>query len=176
MVGKMLPKPQHALVMKDKISIQRIDELHPKVREDFRKFIAEAEDELGVTLRVTQGLRSFSQQQILYNQPSDKKDNDGDGKVDEADEKVTAAKPGSSYHQYGLAADLVEIKDGKANWSFDYSKLLPFATKYGIAWGGLFKSFKDKPHFEKPMGNNWRTLLDKYNKKDFIPGTQFVNI
>ena len=162
--------------MKDKVTIDRVNQLHPKVREDFGNFISEAEQGLGITLRMTQGLRTFQQQQILYDQPRDGKDNDGDGKIDEPDEKVTAAKPGSSFHQYGLAGDLVEIKNGQANWSFDYSKLVPYAEKYGIFWGGFFRSFRDLPHFEKSLGYTWRQLLEKYNKKDFIPGTQYLNL
>ena len=46
----------------------------------------------------------------------------------------------------------------------------------GIFWGGNFKKFKDFPHFEMTFGNGWRELLAKYNNKDFIAGTNYVNI
>ena len=46
----------------------------------------------------------------------------------------------------------------------------------GIFWGGNFKKFKDFPHFEMTFGNGWRELLTKYNNKDFIAGTNYVNI
>jgi hypothetical protein len=38
------------------------------------------------------------------------------------------------------------------------------------------KSFNDLPHLEMSFGYNWRDLLKKYNAKDFIPGTVYVNI
>ena len=43
----------------------------------------------------------------------------------------------------------------------------------GYTWGGNWK-FTDNPHFEKR--GDWKNLLVKYNKKDFIPGTKYVNI
>jgi len=152
--------------MKDKISIERVNALHPKVRDDFFNFITEAENALGITIRVTQGMRTFEEQQALYDQGRTKP-----GKI------VTKAKPGSSYHQYGLAVDLVEIVKDGVDWSYDMSKLLPFAVRHQIQWGGNWaSSFKDYPHFEKHFGIHWSILLDKHDKKDFIEGTEFVNI
>lgn len=151
--------------MKDKVSIDRIKHLHPKVIDDFKNFITDAEQGLGIVIRVTQGLRTFEEQQALYDMGRTKP-----GKI------VTKAKAGQSYHQYGLAVDLVEIVNNGLDWNYDMSKLLPYAEKYDIDWGGAWVGFKDYPHFEKRFGWNWRALLEKYNKKDFIAGTQYVNI
>jgi hypothetical protein len=151
--------------MRDLISEQRLETLHPKVREDFRHFIEDAENTLNITLRITQGLRTFAEQQVLYDMGRTKP-----GKI------VTMAKPGSSYHQYGLAVDLVEIIGKEVDWGYDMAKLVPFAAKYGIAWGGSFTKFQDKPHFEKTFGLNWRDLLVKYKDKKFIPVTEYVEI
>lgn len=138
--------------MKDPISIARVKLLHPAIREDVTNFITEAETALNVTLRIVQGLRTISEQNALYAQGRTVKG-----------PKVTNAKGGSSYHNYGLAIDLVEMKSGKANWNFNYKALLPFANKYGFAWGGHFKSIVDKPHFEKTFGYTWKQLLAKVN-------------
>ena len=151
--------------MRDNISIQRVDLLHPKAKENFRKFIEDAESILNIKLRVTQGLRTFPEQQALYNQ----------GRTSPG-KKVTNAKPGQSYHNYGLAIDVVRMDGDKPDWSYDLSKLVPMANKYGIFWGGNFKKFKDFPHFEMTFGNGWRELLAKYNNKDFIAGTNYVKI
>lgn len=152
--------------MKDQVSITRVSTLHPKVRGDFKNFITDAENALGITIRVTQGLRTFEEQQKLYDQGRTEP-----GKI------VTKAKPGSSYHQYGLAVDLVEVIDNGVDWEYDMSKLVPFAEKYGIQWGGNFPgTFKDHPHFEKHFGINWRQLLLLYEAKKFIPGTEYVTI
>src|SRR6478736_3448878 len=99
--------------MRDKISISRVQALHPTIRQDVKSFITEAEEALNITLRIVQGLRTIEEQDALYAQGRTIP-----GKV------VTKAKGGSSYHNYGLAIDLVEIKDLKANWDFDYKKLL----------------------------------------------------
>ncbi len=152
--------------MKDAVSIERIKSLHPKVRADFENFITEAENALGITIRVTQGMRTFAEQQKIYDQGRTEP-----GKI------VTKAKPGSSYHQYGLAVDLVEIVNGGLDWGYDMSKLVPFADKYQIQWGGNFPgTFKDHPHFEKHFGINWRQLMLLHDQKNFIPGTEYVNI
>src|SRR6185295_14730245 len=123
--------------MKDKVSIDRVNGLHPKVRDDFFNFITEAENALNITIRVTQGMRTFEEQQALYDMGRTKP-----GKM------VTKAKPGSSYHQYGLAVDLVELVNGGVDWNYDMSRLLHYAIKHGIQWGGNWAStFKDYPHF-----------------------------
>lgn len=143
--------------MKDKISEQRCELLHPKVRAIFKAFVEECENTHNVILRVTQGLRTIAEQNALYAQGRTKP-----GAI------VTNAKGGSSYHNYGLAIDLVELKDGKANWKFDYKKLKSISQKYGLTWGGDFKSIKDNPHFELTLGYNWKKLLEltKENKVD----------
>lgn len=158
-------KPKE-IKMKDTISIPRVKALHPKVVDDFKNFITDAEQSLGIIIRVTQGLRTFEEQQVLYDMGRTKA-----GKI------VTMAKPGSSYHQYGLAIDCAELINGNGiDWNYDMEKLVPFAHKYGIIWGGSFLKFQDKPHFEKALGYNWRDLLAKYNAGDFIAGTHYVNI
>lgn len=155
--------------MKDPISIKRVAELHPKVRDDFSNFITDAENALNITIRVSQGLRTFEEQEILYEQGRTKP-----GKI------VTKAKPGQSYHQYGLAVDLVEMVGNGLDWGYDMAKLVPFADKYGIKWGGskdfIKAGIEDKPHFEKTFGLNWRLLLARYNDKNFIAGTEYVDI
>lgn len=147
--------------MKDNISSQRIAALHPKVIERFTKFINDAETGLGITLRVVQGLRTISEQNVLYAQGRTTP-----GKI------VTNAKGGSSYHNYGLAIDVVPLVNNQPDWNYDYSKLLPYAT--GLVWGGSFKSIKDKPHFEFTFGLNWRVLLQRINSGYTVNG--FVSI
>lgn len=148
--------------MKDVKSIERLKLLHPYVRKPFQEFIEEAEEKLGITLRITQGLRTVEEQNDLYAQGRTK-----------PGEIVTSAKGGQSYHNYGLAIDLAEMKDGKPNWKFDYKKLVPFMRK-GMEWGD--RGYVDKPHFQKIFGYDWRVLLQRYINKDFIKNTTYVNI
>ena len=149
--------------MRDKISEGRLNELHPAVRQIFKTFIETCEEKLNITLRIAQGFRSIAYQDGLYAQGRTKP-----GKV------VTNAKGGSSFHNYGLAIDLVQMKGNDVDWNFDYSKLISFMP-VGMVWGGNFKSIKDKPHFEMTFGSTWRTLLLRYQKKDFVSG-EFVRL
>lgn len=147
----------------DVVSDQRISTLHPLVIGKAKEFIIRAEKELGIKLRVVSALRSWAEQTALFNQPFDGKDNDRDGKIDEADEKVTNAKAGSSYHNFGLALDVVEIKNGKALWTNpNWSKIAALGKSIGFEWGGDWKSFKDKPHFQYTFGKTLAQLRDLY--------------
>ncbi|WP_439648439.1 M15 family metallopeptidase [Aquimarina aggregata] len=64
-----------------------------------------AEKELGIRLQVTSAFRSWKEQAQLYNQGRS-----SPGQI------VTHAKAGESYHNYGLAFDVVEIRSGRPIW------------------------------------------------------------
>ena len=164
--------------MRDKITISRVAQLHPKARPVFLAFIDDIEKEFNVTVRMVQGLRTFKEQQDIYNQGRTKP-----GK------KVTNAKPGESYHNYGFAGDLVVMENGKPNWNFDYNKFRPLYKKHGLTWGndwdndGVTKAEGDKdeklvdaPHYQITFGIHWKDMLAKYKAKDFIKGTDYINI
>ena len=121
----------------DKITDQRILTLDKSIQSDTVTFINEV-FAMGIKLRVTQALRTIAEQDELYAQGRTKP-----GKI------VTNAKGGESIHNIGFAVDICEIKDGKAFWNIDYDKIVPVAESLGFEWGGYFKSFTDKPHFQK---------------------------
>ena len=77
------------------MSSRNIADAHPILQTQF--LIAKAAFEKTnptVIVFLTDTYRSNAEHTALFNQPFDKKDNDGDGKIDEADEKVTNAKTG----------------------------------------------------------------------------------
>jgi peptidoglycan L-alanyl-D-glutamate endopeptidase CwlK len=166
--------------MSDIVSENRLMFLHPKVRPAALSAYREAVKitPAGVHPYITETLRTFERSNALYNQPHDGKDNDGDGKVDEPDEKVTNAPGGSSFHNYGLAIDFVIQVNGIPKWGVNdnWMKVVKCFKEAGFVWGGDFKSIKDNPHFEMTFGYTWRQLLAKYKKKDFIPGTGYLNL
>lgn len=162
----------------DKPSVDKINQLHPDIIDITMESFAQAFARLtgSASLRITQGLRTFAEQQSIYDQGRTKP-----GKV------VTNAKPGSSFHNYGLAVDFCLIlNDKEISWDTvkdfdgdglsDWMEVVDSFKKNGFKWGGDFKSIKDYPHFEMTFGYGWRELLDKYNKKEFIPGTAFVKL
>jgi len=178
--------------MIDKVTMERIELLHPAVRQEVKDiYVNEIAPSLSgkALCRFAYTIRTFEEQAALYAQ--------GRTKLFDANGKklgiITKAKEGQSIHNYGLALDIVLIKDVDGNGTFetaswedtvdfdkdgkaDWIEIVSIFKKHGWSWGGDWKSFKDKPHFEKTFGQTWQTLLDKYNKKEFIPGTNFVKI
>lgn len=137
----------------DNVTNQRIALLHPAVRQVATDFINAVESKLRIRLRITQSLRSIPEQDALYAQGRTTA-----GKI------VTNAKGGDSYHNYGLAWDVVEIENGLANWETNWLGISEIAEEMGIEWGGNFKSIKDKPHFQMSFGLSIAQLKAKLKK------------
>jgi peptidoglycan L-alanyl-D-glutamate endopeptidase CwlK len=170
----------------DQVTLQRIQLLHPKVRTEvdniYRNQIVPALTGRAIC-RFAYTLRTFAEQNALFAQ--------GRTRLFDANGKrlgvVTKARGGQSIHNYGLALDIVLIKDNRtASWedtidfdkdgTADWMEVVNILKSNGWEWGGDWKSFKDRPHFEKRFNYTWRQLLDKHNKRDFISGTEYVNI
>lgn len=135
----------------DKITQQRIAKLHPKVRAEVAEIINQCDQALQgkAKIRITQGLRTFEEQELLY----------AKGRLTK-EPKVTNAKAGQSIHNYGLAVDICLIVDGKtASWDTkkdwdgdkiaDWYECVKIFAKNGWDWGGNWLKFKDLPHFER---------------------------
>lgn len=149
--------------MPDKVTLERIAKLHPSVREEVKTIVDECNKVLSKRsqLRISQGLRTFAEQDALFAQRP----------------RVTKAKGGQSVHNYGFAVDGVLIIDGKtASWDThkdwdgdgvaDWDEIVKVFAKYGWSWGGSWTTFKDMPHFDKIGFNNWRILSTKAKDKD----------
>ncbi|HRH25315.1 MAG TPA: peptidoglycan-binding protein, partial [Candidatus Paceibacterota bacterium] len=139
-VGKATWNKLLDLVSKKKSKVEKtgIYQLYPLVERARIAFI-EACRLQGEEIRVTEGYRSIERQNELYKQRP----------------KVTNAKGGESFHNYGVAFDVIFTKTGyKGNWD----KIGKIGKAMGLTWGGDFKSIKDRPHFE---------LTLDYKLKDF---------
>lgn len=136
----------------DSVSENNIEKLHPKVRNKAREFINRVEKELGIKLRATSTLRTYAEQDKLYAQGR----TTGGG-------IVTKAKGGQSNHNFGTALDVVPIVNGSADWnSKDWDKISVIGKAVGFNWGGDWKGFVDKPHYEMTFGNSLAQLRQKY--------------
>ena len=137
----------------DPVTDQRIKQLDPSVQQPATNFINNTESQLYTQLRVTQGYRSTEEQNKLYNQGRTTPGN-----------IVTNAQGGESYHNYGLALDVVVMDKGKPNWNQQITpQIANVASKEGFAWGGNWTSLKDYPHFQMTFGQSIKDL--KRNKK-----------
>lgn len=170
--------------MRDKVSEQRIQQLHPLVREDVKKLIEKVESGFptNIAVRIVQGLRTIQEQNNLYAQGRTKP-----GAI------VTNAKGGSSFHNYGLAIDFAILVDKDGNGTYDelswdikkdndkdgvadWLEVVNTFEAAGWEWGGKWSSIKDYPHLQKTFGYSWQHLLEKYNAGQLIEGTQYVKI
>jgi len=171
--------------MEDQITLQRIALMHPSLRNEaehiYRTKIVPALTGRAMC-RFSYTLRTFAEQDALYAQ----------GRTKLYDSKgnrlgiVTKAKGGQSYHNFGLALDIVLIKDDKtASWETnidfdkdgraDWMEVVQIFKNAGWEWGGDWR-FKDAPHFQKTFGFSTKELLAKHNAGNFIAGTTYVNI
>jgi peptidoglycan L-alanyl-D-glutamate endopeptidase CwlK len=157
--------------MKDNITLERIKTLHPKLVDEANKIYEDICNSLkgNAMCRFAYTLRTFDEQNKLFLKRP----------------KVTNARGGKSFHNYGLAVDIVLIINGKeASWNMvkdfdndnvsDWMEVVKIFKSYGWEWGGDWKSFKDYPHFQKTFGYTINQLLDKYNKKQFIGNSNYA--
>lgn len=151
----------------DSKSDEVIKSLHPKIRQRATDFVNDLNAQ-GIKYRLYSGRRTFEEQAELYGKGRTSTELAMSGidtkyaKPTEA--KVTNAKPGSSFHNYALAFDGVEIKDGIAIWNNpNKQKIADTGKKYGFFWGGDFTTIKDEPHFEDQQFGTISQLLVLYN-------------
>ncbi len=119
---------------------EQINTLHPFVRPLATKFINAAADQ-GIQLRITQGYRSYAEQEKDYAQGRT-----APGSI------ITYALPGQSFHNFGLAFDVECIVNGKATYSCPWDKIGALGKSFGFKWGGDFKNLADNGHFEMSYG------------------------
>ena len=176
------------MLKQDKVTLDRIHLLHPDVRWEASEIYKEICEALNgrVLCRFSHTLRTFAEQDALYAQGRTK-----------PGRKVTNAPGGKSYHNYGLAIDIVMIldKDGNgtyesASWDTkldfdgdgesDWIEVVEIFKRYGWVWGGDWK-FYDAPHFQKTFGYTINDLLTKYNSRatdgiKFLNGTNYLRL
>ena len=163
----------------DKITIDRIGTLHPKIRREVMNAYLHVNNRLlgkGVRLRFAYTTRTIEEQNELFAQ----------GRTKLFDSKgrrlgiVTNARGWQSIHNYHLAWDIVLLldKDGdgkfeQASWNTtldfdkdgiaDWKECVDYFKSIGAEWGGDWR-FKDKPHFQITFGHNWKTLKALYDE------------
>ena len=172
----------------DKITIDRIGTLHPKIRKQVLDAYTHVNNRhlgKGVRLRFAHTTRTIEEQNELFAQ----------GRTKLFDKKgrrlgiVTKARGGQSIHNYHLAFDIVLLLDRNndgvfesASWDTvldfdkdgiaDWTEVVNYFKSIGFVWGGDWK-FKDRPHFEMTFGHTWRTLQKELNSGNTF--TEVIN-
>ena len=171
--------------MIDNISHQRIQLLHPKIRQEVADLVDFVNTKVltgKAKMRVTSTLRTFEEQNKLYYQGRTTK-----GSI------VSNAKAGQSNHNYGLSFDFALIVDtngdgvyDQTSWSTvtdydtdkiaDWMEVINLFEKHGYESGARWKSIKDFPHLQKNFGYSVKQLYTMYLAGKFISGTKYINI
>jgi peptidoglycan LD-endopeptidase CwlK len=134
----------------------KIDTLEPDVKAIVETILAETSAATGLTWVCVQGRRTMSEQADLY----------AKGRTQRGP-KVTNAPPGSSAHNYGLAADCAPLLRGTKHsiwWEAPaavWSTYGAICERHGLTWGGNFRTLSDRPHCEHPR---WKTARDEWRK------------
>lgn len=132
----------------DKTNIQKIAQLHPIVKEIATLFFNRL-SEKNLDFLITDAYRSIEEQNQLYSKGRTSK-----GKI------VTQVQGGYSYHNYGLAFDIVPIVAGKLNYADkeSYKLAAQIGESLGLEWGGNWKKFVDTPHFQYSLKINYENI------------------
>jgi peptidoglycan L-alanyl-D-glutamate endopeptidase CwlK len=126
---------------------RNLGDLDPVFRVKAQQVLAACADR-GVTLLVTCTLRSMTEQTALYAQ----------GRTAPG-RKVTNAQAGQSAHNYGLAMDVVPLRNGKPVWDARAPEWQVYGEevrKAGLEWAGDWRRFKEYPHCQMP---DWRMYI-----------------
>jgi len=159
--------------MEDKITLDRIELLRVSLKQEAKDIYRDICKALNgrAICRFAHTFRSNKEQDALYLKRP----------------KVTNAKGGESYHNYGLAIDIVLLKDKNGDGTFetaswetnvdfdgdgvaDWMEVVKIFKSYGWEWGGDWK-FTDMPHFQKTYGLSIKQLQAKTKG---LGGTNFL--
>lgn len=123
---------------------KKLANVHPTLKAKAIELIKRAHAQ-GINVLITQGFRSIAEQNELYAQGRTKP-----GKI------VTNAKGGYSYHNFGLAFDIViQNADGSLCWNTGdkrWKTVGAIGKSLGLEWGGDWRKFPDYPHFQLTFG------------------------
>ena len=147
----------------DAISLINLRFVYPDVRRRAFEIREEVHAATGYWVRVTRGYSSFAEQKALYDQGRTTP-----GKI------VTNAKPGMSFHNFGLAVDFAFVgmdpyletmakMRGEAKADAVWERVAQIVEKNGLVSGRRFKSRPDSPHAQDTYGMELHEVASLYD-------------
>lgn len=129
------------------LNSRKLEDLHEVVQSVCQTHIANCAKR-GVGIILTSTLRDDEYQELLYQQ----------GRALPGRIVTNMSKTGA--HGLGLAYDVVPVVDGKAIWdnAWFWQIIGEEGKKLGLTWGGNWKAFIDRPHFELTEGLTYNDL------------------
>lgn len=129
----------------DNLSERRLSEVHPRLAERVRQ-MAEILAGENICIRVVQSLRSWKEQQALWMEGRN-----ANGTVIDHARVVTNARPGTSWHNFGLAVDVAPFDGGIPDWNASHpawKRIVAVGHSVGLVSGSEWRTFPDWPHFQ----------------------------
>ena len=125
----------------DSRSEKNIATLASEAQAKAREWLRRCRDE-GINVKIICGTRTYEEQATLY----------AKGRT-EPGKKVTNARPGYSWHNIGVAWDFVVFDErGQPLWDSPLmDRCGAIGEELGLEWGGSWKRFVDKAHFQLKM-------------------------
>jgi peptidoglycan L-alanyl-D-glutamate endopeptidase CwlK len=151
---KTLASPVPKKIVTTRPALIELSRVHPVLAQRAQGILDLAASE-GYGLIVTQGLRTFAEQDALFSKGR---------RGIKGERKVTNARGGQSYHNFGLATDFAFLVNGKISWDEKlYKNIGRWAEAVGLEWGGNWK-FVDLPHVQLKNLPSYKVLLPIYQQ------------
>lgn len=155
------------------ISRVRVGKLYPGIRPLAYRVLEDVRLMTGRKLNVVSGLREYEEQLILYAKGRERQP-DGSWVLVNRGKVVTNARPGASWHNYGLAFDVAWAgqdpyltKLPKAEQDELWAAYGKAVIAHGMVWGGesilIVNGVKDRPHAELSYGMTIAQAMELYN-------------
>ena len=113
----------------------------------------------GINARIISGTRTYAAQHALYKQ----------GRFGNPGNVITNAKGGQSNHNFGLAWDIgiFTPAGGYLGSGAEYDKAGKLGRSDLVEWGGEWKGFVDKPHYQLRLGKPAIDLRHEFEAGEF---------
>jgi peptidoglycan LD-endopeptidase CwlK len=147
----------------DSRSEQNIVTLSLKAQRAARLFLGRVLDG-GLIVRIISGTRTYAQQNALFRQ----------GRYGNSGQIVTNVRGGFSNHNFGIAWDIgiFTKTGGYLSEGVEYDHASAIGLSPDIEWGGHWRSFADKPHYQLRLGVSIGELRTKFESGESV--TAFV--
>lgn len=144
----------------------KVKEMHPSVRNRFRRFLREVEQKTGWRVEIASTHRGWADSVRIWN----------------SNPQVQACcLPGQDYHFFGMAADIVlhkgsqRLGNASSRSAWENTGIRQIARKYRLQWGIDFSGYYDPVHFAYPwkeMQSLVTTAKARYGSLAQTPGNR----
>lgn len=136
------------------LNSRSISDLRPEVAAKAAAFLVKCKA-AGMDVRITSTLRDYDYQTHLYAQGRTR-----------AGKKVTNARAGYSWHNFGVAFDFCVFTNGKPDWNNTkaFTQAGVIGESLGLEWAGRWKSFPELAHLQFTNGLNMAQLRAQHDR------------